>query len=175
MSYIINLIDDTIQNTPMETNDDLVINGYDLSQWAFATDEQVATWQFKQAQHQAYNINQVNYDQFRLGIYNYTMNDGTVIPLNIDSTSSCNIVGMVTYVMYNMSLGNNTGSVTWYDDNNNGNIFTYEEFLKLGITASKIIDKIQTTLSSNKLAIASCTTIDELNALNLKYTINISS
>ena len=66
--YIINLNDNSIQNTNMETSEDLINNGYDPVQWIFANDSLVTAYQFQQAVKELDDINQMNYDAKRNGI-----------------------------------------------------------------------------------------------------------
>ena len=162
--YIINLVDNSIQNSNMETTEDLTNNGYDLTQWSIASDSQVSTYLFQQVVNKAYETNQANYDSKRNGV---EVINGVAI--NIDPISCINITGQILQIYVNKASGGSPLSVPWLDDSNLPHVYTEDEFISLGQTVSYVIQQIQFKLSNNKIAIQNATTMDDLNNIDMNY------
>lgn len=108
--------------------------------------------------------NQTNYLSIRNGV---KVVNG--VPINIDPTSITNIIGQELLVTINKAKDRTPLTITWFDDVNVANEYTEDEFEALSNTIAVTIFLIQQKLSTNKIAIANATTIEELNAIDTNY------
>lgn len=160
MSYIINNVDNSVQEIDgINATDDLVVYGYDLTQYAIATDDQVTTYLLKQAINEAL---QENDEALNSKPYITTSQGHLGLVTPVDSLATV-FEGLVTAQLPTYHQVLRTYEGVYLPD------LTSTQFQSLFGEVLYAYERIDQIYVSLKDQISACTTIDQVNAITIDY------